>query len=283
MRCAVEVKKLELSERLARARKARGLSQAEAAERLNVSRQAISRWETGTGMPTLDNLIQMGKLYQVSLDELVYGAEGEEAPGEVPESEVPPEEPEPVQAPKRRRPALLAVLALVAVGALVFGIWGVGLMIKGKEDRVGSVIVIGAAGNELDKLPLDRAGERVGPFAEVEPVEQELGIRVLEDTEYRSGSNFRRDFSFIYTNDTNYLSITVTNNGTKSLLFGAGYWEEDRWNMLNTQIPAGATVTRTFTVEKSGGGDQPQFTVDVSAGSAGGTVDIQISAVEFKR
>lgn len=156
-------------------------------------------------------------------------------------------------------------------------------VVLGRSSTGGSEVIAGELEQNWDKLPLDRAGEGVGPFAEVEPVEQEMGIHVLEDTEYRSGSDFRRDFSFIYTNDTNYLSITVTNNGTKSLLFGAGYWEEDRWNMLNTQIPAGATVTRTFTVEESGGGDQPQFTVDVSAGSAGGTVDIQISAVEFKR
>ena len=51
---------MELTERLAQARKARGLSQADAAERLNVSRQAISRWETGVGTPSLDSLIQMG-------------------------------------------------------------------------------------------------------------------------------------------------------------------------------------------------------------------------------
>lgn len=94
---------MDLTERLAQARKARGLSQAEAAERLNVSRQAISRWETGTGMPTLDNLIQMGKLYQVSLDELVYGVGGAEVPEEIPEPAALTEEPEPVQAHKGRR------------------------------------------------------------------------------------------------------------------------------------------------------------------------------------
>ena len=123
---------MDLTERLAQARKARGLSQAEAAERMSVSRQAISRWETGTGMPTLDNLIQMSKLYQVSLDELVYGPGGAEAPEEAPESEVLTEESEPVQAPKRRRPTLLVILALVAVWGLVLGIWGSGLMYSNK-------------------------------------------------------------------------------------------------------------------------------------------------------
>ena len=182
---------MDLTERLARARKARGLSQAEAAERLNVSRQAISRWETGTGMPTLDNLIQMGKLYQVSLDELVYGAGGLEAQ----EPEIPPEAPETAQAPKRRRPALLVALALVAVGVLALRIGGSGLMNGNKSKQSSSVIVVGGVEQDWDRLPLDRAGEQVGLFAEVAPVEQELGIHVLEDTQYRSGSDFERDIN----------------------------------------------------------------------------------------
>ena len=272
---------MDLTERLARARKARGLSQAEAAERMNVSRQAISRWETGTGMPTLDNLIQMSKLYQVSLDELVYGPGGAEAPEEAPESEVLTEEAEPVQAPKRRRPTLLVVLALVAVGGLVLGIWGSSLMNSNKSKQSSSVIVVGGVEQDWDKLPLDRAGEQVGPFAEVEPVEQEMGIHVLEDTEYRSGSDFERDISFIGANGR-YLSVTVTNDSAQPLLFQAGYLYENGRDMLETRIPAGATVTRTFEALESGGDNQPRFGVDISTGSAGGTVEIQISAVQFK-
>ena len=126
---------MDLTERLARARKARGLSQAEAAERLNVSRQAISRWETGTGMPTLDNLIQMGKVYGVSLDELVYGTGGAQVQEEAaPEPETLPEDSEPVRKPRGRRPILAAGLALVAVGVLALWLWGGGLT---TEDWIG--------------------------------------------------------------------------------------------------------------------------------------------------
>lgn len=283
---------MELTERLAQARRARGLSQAEAAERLNVSRQAISRWETGIGMPTLDNLIQMGKLYQVSLDELVYGSRPETQPaqGKAAEETGPvegmadqPEATELEQRPKRRRPALRAALALGAAGMLALGIWGGGLLLKDRKDPVGSVIIIGGTGQELDKLPLDRAGEQVGPFVEVEPVEQELGVHLLEDTQYRSGSNFERDLGFISVDNARYLSITVTNNGVRPLLFRAGHWEQDRQDMLSTQIPAGATVTRTFEVLESSRKEVAYFGVDISTGSAGGTMDIQISAVNFKR
>ena len=53
--------------------------------------------------------------------------------------------------------------------------------------------------------------------------------------------------------------------------------------MLSTQVPAGATVTRTFEVLESSRKEVAHFGVDISTGSAGGTMDIQISAVNFKR
>ena len=42
---------MKLSEKIIRLRKGRGLSQEELAERLEVSRQAVSRWESGTALP----------------------------------------------------------------------------------------------------------------------------------------------------------------------------------------------------------------------------------------
>lgn len=130
-------RRMELAQRLAEARKARGLSKAEAAERLGVSRQAISRWETGAGIPTLDNLMQLGTLYQVSLDALVYGAgpaETEEAPG-APEMEAQMQEPKITREPKRRRPVLLGTaLALVSAGILGLGTW-IGFGIAGTREE----------------------------------------------------------------------------------------------------------------------------------------------------
>ncbi|MCI7473803.1 MAG: helix-turn-helix domain-containing protein [Clostridiales bacterium] len=114
---------MELTERLAQARKTRGLSQADAAERLNVSRQAISRWETGVGTPSLDSLIQMSQLYGLSLNELVYGPEAAKPREEVTEPEAQPERPA-VREPHRRRTALLTVvLSLATAGILGLGIW----------------------------------------------------------------------------------------------------------------------------------------------------------------
>lgn len=64
---------MELKERLVQLRKDHGLSQNDLAEKLNVSRQAISRWEQGTVVPSSDNLIFLSQLYGITLDELICG------------------------------------------------------------------------------------------------------------------------------------------------------------------------------------------------------------------
>lgn len=66
-----------LSKNLVYYRKKNNYSQEQLAEKLHVSRQAISRWECGTAVPDTENLIEMGNLYGVSLDELIKGAQQE--------------------------------------------------------------------------------------------------------------------------------------------------------------------------------------------------------------
>ena len=69
---------IELGNNLAEMRKKAGYSQEGVAEKLGVSRQAVSRWETGEASPDTENLIALAELYNVSLDELV-GKKPEEA------------------------------------------------------------------------------------------------------------------------------------------------------------------------------------------------------------
>lgn len=52
-------------------RKEKGYSQKRLAEELNLSRQAVSKWETGTTIPDLDVLLQLSKLYQCSINNLL--------------------------------------------------------------------------------------------------------------------------------------------------------------------------------------------------------------------
>lgn len=62
---------MELHTKLASLRKQNGLTQLDLAEKLNVSRQAISRWEVGSAFPSTENLKVLSELYGVSVDFLL--------------------------------------------------------------------------------------------------------------------------------------------------------------------------------------------------------------------
>ena len=62
---------MELKEKLVALRKEKGLTQLVVAEKLDVSRQAISRWELGTALPSTDNLKSLSELYGVPVDYLI--------------------------------------------------------------------------------------------------------------------------------------------------------------------------------------------------------------------
>lgn len=57
--------------KIAACRKRAGMSQEKLANELNISRQAVSRWETGTSVPPSKRLIEISKLYQVPIDYLL--------------------------------------------------------------------------------------------------------------------------------------------------------------------------------------------------------------------
>ena len=65
---------MELSQRIYDLRKAQNMTQQELADRLNVSRQAVSRWEMGSAVPELEHLKNMAGIFGITLDELVTGA-----------------------------------------------------------------------------------------------------------------------------------------------------------------------------------------------------------------
>ena len=64
------------TEHLKNLRTGHGFSQEDVAERLGVSRQAVSKWETGASEPSTANLRALAELYQVSLDELIGRQDG---------------------------------------------------------------------------------------------------------------------------------------------------------------------------------------------------------------
>lgn len=71
---------MKLQDKIIEHRKANGWSQEDFADKLNVSRQAISRWENGTALPDLQNILQISKLFHVTTDYLLnddYGSDSD--------------------------------------------------------------------------------------------------------------------------------------------------------------------------------------------------------------
>lgn len=62
---------IEIANRLLEYRKRSGLSQEELAEKLDISRQSVSKWERAEASPDTDNLIELAKIYGVTMDDLL--------------------------------------------------------------------------------------------------------------------------------------------------------------------------------------------------------------------
>ena len=69
---------IEIANKLLKLRKENGYSQEELADKLGVSRQAVSKWERAESSPDTDNLIILARLYNVSLDDLLSDNESDE-------------------------------------------------------------------------------------------------------------------------------------------------------------------------------------------------------------
>ena len=110
-----------LGQRIAQRRKGLGLSQEAFGEKLGVSRQAASKWESDAAVPEIEKLITMSRLFGVSVDWLLdvevapIQTEPEEIPTVIPE-ELPDEPPKP---PRRWQSKVCAAAAAVGVTAAV--------------------------------------------------------------------------------------------------------------------------------------------------------------------
>lgn len=108
---------MELSQKLKELRKKQGLTQLELAERLFVSRQAISGWEAGTSRPSTENLQSLSRLFNIPLETLLDDtaeAEPAAAPEKLPAEEQAKEE-DKGQGKARRYKAIVLVIVLLAI------------------------------------------------------------------------------------------------------------------------------------------------------------------------
>lgn len=100
-------------------RKANQLSQEELAEKLNVSRQAISKWESGTGLPEMDKLLQLCEMFNCKMDDLVRG---ELSPEKSTSSQHTSKNPENLKYIYNRLMNRFSIWISLAIGLIIFGV-----------------------------------------------------------------------------------------------------------------------------------------------------------------
>ena len=112
---------MSLAEKLVTLRKQKGLTQMDLAELLNVSRQAMSRWEVGVAVPSIDNLRFLGDLYGVQIDYLLNDdAEYDSNAPEITDTEQDAQKD--VRKRNRYKSLIIWVLIIVGFAAVVIGI-----------------------------------------------------------------------------------------------------------------------------------------------------------------
>lgn len=108
-----------LSEKIYALRRKSGLSQEQLAEKIGVSRQAISKWEGGLSTPELDKLKALSECFHVTLDELVGGQEAHAGGSEQ----------EPAGTPRTGAGGRLGV-CLCLIGAVCLILFGVLMIVR---------------------------------------------------------------------------------------------------------------------------------------------------------
>lgn len=126
-----------LSDKLYQLRKKSGLSQEQLAEALNVSRQSVSKWESGLSMPESEKLIAISEYFGVTLDYLMK--DGEEASPEKESGEKPEA--------KARWVSGLLICVAGAVGLIVWGL--ISIFQPSASNQIGASSAIHIDGNGI--------------------------------------------------------------------------------------------------------------------------------------
>ena len=66
---------MQIGNKINQLRKLSGMTQEQLAEKLNVSRQTISKWESGSSTPDIESVVKVSEIFQVSLDDLLKEGE----------------------------------------------------------------------------------------------------------------------------------------------------------------------------------------------------------------
>ena len=123
----------KLSDKLIMLRRENGWSQEDFAEKLDISRQAISRWENGTALPDAQNILQISRLFGVSADYLLN--DDHVGDRDMPVAEEVPAENAPIT-PKKRFPYWVLIPVALCILLLIWGVTGYVQSISSSTDEV---------------------------------------------------------------------------------------------------------------------------------------------------
>lgn len=131
-----------LSQKIYTLRRKQGLSQEQLAEKIGVSRQAVSKWESGTATPELEKLIALSECFHISLDELVKEHMPESKKGEGHRAE----------AKESKKTGVKIGIGLLLIGAVCLVLSGIMMLTglgTGEQYHAVSTITLSAAGGWL--------------------------------------------------------------------------------------------------------------------------------------
>lgn len=113
---------MDIGEKLFELRKEKNLSQEEGAEKLNVTRQTVSKWETNQSTPDFDKIVPICELFGISTEELLTGKNPEEKVLEdnISETEQPEEKPMTKEEARRKSAEVVSTSVFLYILSVVF-------------------------------------------------------------------------------------------------------------------------------------------------------------------
>lgn len=136
---------MNLPTKLASLRKKKGMTQLELAEKLDISRQAVSRWEAGSVVPSTDNLKTLSDLYGVSVDYLL-NEDADDSCGDAENQRQKPKEQGGEAKGAKHKRIFIFVCALILVVAIVIVICV--MAVQSQKQKQEQIVPIG----EMDTI-----------------------------------------------------------------------------------------------------------------------------------
>lgn len=259
-----------LADNIRRFRKQNNMSQDELAEKLGVSRQSVSLWENGQTQPTIENIITLSKLFNITSDTLLGNVANEEAPR--PQNIQPPlppnnvgnaEAPQPQNVqpplPKKKKSKAPLVIAIVLFVASLIG-FGVFFFLRfdlfgGKDesrsDDTSDITSIAASSEEPSEEPSSEAPSSEAPSSEA-PSSEAPSSEVAFDL-----FSYCRDFAIkVGTLNGDYCMYqqpATLYGGYNNEYFSISFWNDSNMVEFCLHCPLSETQSINFYLRMRGG------------------------------